>query len=724
MKKPAILILCAFFLSSVEADTGLQFQVDPQAMTSNSPRLGINLGDWSAWGASQLPINVLKNPGFEGIIDRAIIIVKAADAFGFSDNTVWTQRPDGFWAGAQYDVRSGAQAGTQGVLFDSLAVGKQKLPEFIVTGKAPALLPGDVVSLTRVNDKELPSQWWFSKDLLPGQLTVVSNDKRPGSPGVRALALKPLPGKPVEILSYLDAIGDRAGKLLPIKGIWKLCFWMRQTEPGAKITVSFRRLNGGEAFYQETFQPTAQWQVFERSFNAQDNGAPGTLELSLRSEGNNGSIVLDDMELGSVSGSNASSFRPELLTVLKQLQPGYLRDWQGQLGDTFKNRAAILFARRASRYRPGEESSFSYNLEEFFQLAQAVGSQPWIIVPPTMGDQELRKLGQYLSSQIKAFHFKEMLVEFGNENWNSVFRPAGIPDYKAHGEAATRAFQQLMKGAKNHPAIRTIVNGQYVNPWLSLKFLDGVPNAHALAVAPYFLFKLDETDNLLTALFEQDDFYTETMAATLTRGKELMIYEVNLHTTLGNASSTTRELATTSSAAGAALARRLMTALNLGVKRQCLYTLAQYDAFIEPSPDKREIVKLWGVVRDLGDTQRFRPTGLVMAMLNQVLPADIHKVNSLDADVDKNITLTAFHNTKGWALAAVSAKAYQQKITIHFPGKQQQLWRVLRLDSPSPTASNENNENVRIKEEHMISQNDTISLTIPAYGFVVMLADN
>ncbi len=734
MKKRVIIILYAFFLSSAEADNRLQFQVAPQLMTSNSPRLGINLGDWSAWGASQFQVNVLKNPGFEGIIDRAIVIVKTADAFGFSDDTDWTQRPDGFWAGAIYDVRSGTQAGTQGLLFDSLAVGKHKLPEFIVTGKAPALLPGDVVSLTKVNDKELPSQWWFSQDLLPGQLTVVNNDKRPGSLGVRALALKPLPGKSVEILSYLDAIGDRAGKLLPIKGTWKLCFWMRQTEPGAKLTVSFRRLNGGEDFYKETFQPTAEWQMFERSFNAQDNGAPGTLELSLRSEGNNGGIILDDMELGPVSETNASSFRPELLTVLKQLQPGYLRDWQGQLGDTFRNRVANVFARRASRYRPGEESSFSYNFEEFFQLAQTVGSQPWIIVPPTMSDQELRTLGRYLSNRIKAFHFKEMLVEFGNENWNPVFRPAGIPDYKAHGEAATRAFQQLMMGAKNNPAIRTIVNGQYVNPWLSLKFLDGVANAQALAVAPYFLFKLDETDNLLTALFEQDDFYTETMDASLKRGKELMIYEVNLHTTSGNASSATRELATTSSAAGAALAKRLMTALNVGVKRQCLYTLAQYDAFIEPSRDatihnKRELVKLWGVVRDLGDAQRFRPTGLVMAMLNRVLPADIHKVNSLDANIDKDITLTAFHNTKGWALAAVSAKAYQQEITIHFPGKQhpekQQLWRILRLASPSPTASNDNDdEDVRIEEEQIVSQNDTISITIPAYGFVVILADN
>jgi len=126
----------------------------------------------------------------------------------------------------------------------------------------------------------------------------------------------------------------------------------------------------------------------------------------------------------------------------------------------------------------------------------------------------------------------------------------------------------------NHPALRTIVNGQYVNPWLSLKILGGAADAQALAVAPYFLFKLDETDNVLTALFDQDDFYRETLAATQAQGKELMVYEVNLHTTSGNASP----------AARAALAKRLMTALNLGIKRQCLYTPAQYDAFFESGP--------------------------------------------------------------------------------------------------------------------------------------------
>lgn len=713
-----ILALSALWLPPATAAPDAHYQVEAQAIIAQAPRLGLNLGEWVSWGAAQLPANVLKNPGFEGIIDRAIVIVKTADALSFSDDTAWTKRPDGFWAGAHYDVRNGMSAGKQGEVFNSKAEGKQGLPEFSVMGEAPALQTGDVVSLTRINDKALPSQWWFADGLLPGQLAVNAQDKAPGSPGLRSLALSPFSGKPVEVLSYLDSISDRAGKLLPINGLWKLRFWLKQNAPGASLNVNFRRLNNSPPFFQDIIQATSNWQRIEREFTAQDRGAPATLALSLKAEGNNGQILLDDVELFAVS-KTPSPFRPELLAALKQLQPGYLRDWQGQLGDTFGNRTANSFARRASRYRPGAESTFSYGLDDFLQLAADTGSEPWLIVPPTMGDEELENFGRYLASQIDRFHFKDMQVEFGNENWNAMFRPAGIPNYQAHGEVATRAIRQLLLGANNHPALHPIINGQYVNPWLSAKYLEGVANAHALAIAPYFLFQLNEDDDTLSKLFDQDDFFRETLAATKARGKGLQVYEVNLHTTTGNASIAKRNTAITSAAGGAALTKRLLTALNLGISKQCLYNLAQYDTFID-SPNQRELAKLWGIVRDLGDTRRLRPTGLVMAMLNQALPADIHAVKNLASD-DKAITMTAFHTGDDWAVAAVSAKTEAQKMIVHFPKPPGRHWRLLRLDSTSLTANNEDQDNVRITEGQASTEGDAVSFTVPAYGFVVLL---
>ena len=197
----ACLVLLSLQIMSVNADEILQFQIAEPPVATNVPRLGINLGEAAAWGAAQYPLNVLHNPGFEATIDRAIVIVKSADAHSFLDDTTWLARPDSFWAGATFDIRSGVHAGTQGVVFDSLAVGQQGLPEFRVQGQMPVLEQGNVVSLTRIRDDGLPQHWWFSKDPAVGQITVDDQDKRPNSSGKRALAIKPLRTKPGEVRS-------------------------------------------------------------------------------------------------------------------------------------------------------------------------------------------------------------------------------------------------------------------------------------------------------------------------------------------------------------------------------------------------------------------------------------------------------------------------------------------------------------------------------------------
>src|SRR6185369_12293034 len=164
------------------------------------------------------------NPGFEGIIDRAIVVVKSADRYSFTDDTDWLARPDGFWIGALYDVRTGPSAGQTGVLGDSRRAGKNGLPEFITADPAPPLNPGDVIALTRTADAELPTNWWIPGSA-QGFVAVDSAHRRPGSPGGRSLALTPTSGHSAEVISYLDAIGDRAGKMLPVTGRWQLRFW-------------------------------------------------------------------------------------------------------------------------------------------------------------------------------------------------------------------------------------------------------------------------------------------------------------------------------------------------------------------------------------------------------------------------------------------------------------------------------------------------------------------
>src|SRR5262249_55189563 len=153
------------------------------------------------------------------------------------------------------------------------------------------------------------------------------------------------------------------------------------------------------------------------------------------------------------------------------------------------------------------ETDYPYSLPEFLDLCKKVGANPWIILPTTWSDNEFVELGRYLSSRA-ADHFEEIVVEFGNENCNGIFRPAGIGDPGACGQAADRAFAKLREGGGTALPLLTVVNGQHANPDYAGKFLKNSDNARALAVAPYFLSSLsrnDSRDEQLKLLFANDN---------------------------------------------------------------------------------------------------------------------------------------------------------------------------------------------------------------------------
>ena len=692
------------------------FLVEATPRVTDVRRLGVNLGLWSYWGAEQLMSNVLKNPGFEGLLDRAVVIVASADSQGFSDDTTWLGRPDGFWAGAEFEVRTGMSAGSRGRIAASRKAGANGLPEFTTTGSAPPLTRGDVISVTRDWDGGLPTQWWFPPESA-GHIAPERNDRRPNSAGRRSLAMRPPADRSIEAISYLDTIGERAGKLLAVRGAWRLSFWSRACGGRPTINAEFRR-SGSPAFLNRTVTPTETWTRTTLDFTGNDRGPAGTLELHLRASGANSCVLIDDVELGAVQ-SDGSPFRAEVVSALRQLRPGYLRDWQGQMGDTLANRLASAPGRKASRYRPDNEGTdFFYSLPEFLDLCTRVEALPWIIVPPTFTDDELIGLGRYLGSQSK---FAEILLEFGNENWNSVFRPAGIPDPVAHGAAATRAFEKIRAGAGSHAPLKMIVNGQHTNAEYTSRFARYAPTADLLALGPYFQYSLDA--GTTAGQWLNDLFSTATSAQMLDEaqqlqplGKELAIYEVNLHTTEGNASAAERDPLTTGAASGSAVARVMLDSLALGARRQCIYSFLGYDAWLS---NYSGFVKLWGILRDVGETERFRPTGLAVSMLNQAIAGNLmESTNRSGAPAQ----LYAFRAKSVWSAAIVSTSSVDQVITVRFPSGVQAPSSLRRLDAPTPWTSNEAAANVRIVKELLPADSNQVTFRLPAYGLIVLLA--
>lgn len=682
---------------------GVRVEVTDRVVARDVRRVGVNLGSWRSWGAQQLGSNVLQNPGFEGTIDRAIVIVTDPTRDGFSDDQSWLGRADGFWTGATYDVRTGPSAGRGGRIADSRRAGAGGLPTFTTAGAAPPLHAGDVVALTRIDDRAPAERWHGAGEAALGTT-------RPGSPGTRALALVATADDAATVSYFLDAIGDRAGKLLPVDGPWQLSFWMRADAPAMRLRVQFARA-GAPPFVARELAVGRQWRHVVLPFTGRDDGPAGTLTLRFDAMGA-GQVFLDDADLHAVGDAEAA-FRGPVLAALRALRPGYLRDWTGGQGETLDNRIASAFARRVTRSSPAaSDTDFNYALDDFLDLCRAVGADPWIVVPTTFGDAELQQLGALLAARAQTDGFDEVVVEFGNENWNPLSRPAGIADPRHGGAAADRAFARLRAAAGSLP-LRAAVNGQFANPRAALATAAASRDADLLAVAPYFLPTLSaglSPQQRLAALFATDDAEFLPFATA-----QLAVPEINLHTTAGDAPQDERDVVVAGAAAGAALARRILAAQAAGAVRQCAYELAGYENF---TADRAGFVKLWGLTRDLGPTQRLRPTGLAVALLNRAFAGDRLETRLTPPRAD--LTAAAYRTAGGVAVVLVSGRDEATAVDVTLPAPATAC-RILALTAPDPWATNEEREDVRLTETAMPIGGRSLHLTLPPAALLAVV---
>jgi hypothetical protein len=297
------------------------------------------------------------------------------------------------------------------------------------------------------------------------------------------------PGSRAALFHHLDSIGERAGKLLPVRGRWRLALWLRGETSGSRVKLSFGR-HGRLPWLNRTLTPAAGWQLVEMEFDTRDDGPPGPLMLAIRVEA--GSASVDDVELSAALPPYAGGFRAEVVDTLRALRPGYLRDWQGQLADTPANRTAAPWARRPVRYRPGtNEVQFTYSLPDFLALAAEVGARPWVVLPSTATPEQAREFGRALAHGWHRHRFVEIVVEHGNEHWNAIFRPAGITDAKVLAQVADAAFAALREGAGAVVPLHLVIGTQFVDGAAAGRMAALSQQSEGVAVAPYFHFLQD-----------------------------------------------------------------------------------------------------------------------------------------------------------------------------------------------------------------------------------------
>ena len=699
--------------------TSIVLNVSSVPSIKNVARIGLNLGMWKSHAAEQFSANVIVNPGFEPLIDRAIVIVKGSNAGGFSDNDPALARAEDFWAGATFQVRTGISAGQSGTIIHSAAAAG--MPWFETQATAPPLNPGDAIAITQTQTSGEPFGWSLPASST-GLVAINISDVRPGSPGHSSADLTLRSGAPTELDAYLDALPNSipGHKFLPVNGYWQLSFWARATVGGPNLEAAFQRF-GAKAFLDQRVMLTEAWQLFTFTFNAHDTGPPHPLILQFTASGGPGAAVrIDDVQLERVSDFS-HAWRAEVIQNLQALKPGYLRDLQLQFGDTVTNRLAPSFARAPSRWLPDPKniwSRFFYSIPDLFQLCSQVGAQPWIVLPATLYDEEFTQLGDYLAAAQAFYGFTEIVVEFGNESWNPLFRSGSIPNPVTMAAAADRGFALLRSAAGPTVPLHLIVNGHFAAPLWGSIALANAHEADGVSIAPYFLPALNTNDTLATvlpAIFATADesTYVLSLRSLIGSAKAVDAYELNFITLGGNAPAAQRNPLTAGMVSGAALANRLVAGLKLGLQRQMVFALSGYNFNVSSTLGK---VDLFGVTRDLAAAGSFRPTGLVLQLLNRAIAGDYYPAAAFGPGANA-IAAAAFKTDQGWSLVITSANPAPTTLAIALPAGSALPALAQTLTGPSLTADNESAVNVKIGP---LAISPGLRLTVPPYGIAVV----
>lgn len=676
-------------------------------------RYGINLGGSSAWGSEQLLSNILANPGFEPVLERSLIKTTVFNEWNFGQINDWNSRPAGFWEGATGSFITGKLAGQSFKIISHALAQNGKQLVFQTDRTLAGLTTGDIAALTKLTQGGAPARWWSE-----GLVQTVAHSESSGSSGMQMVSMRAIGSKAAHLASYVDSL-ERAGRLIPVTGEWKLSLKVRNaSQTPANLRVRFAR-EGETVFLDVSVNPKVNWtteQWLIKGTEALHGKGPLSLSFTLEK----GEIYLDDVYLGE-SNPGAGGFRQATIETLKLLKPGYLRDWQGQLGDSANNRFATDMVRQPVRYRPGDaEIIHLYSIPQTLAVCKATGAIPWLVLPTTLDANEIIYFSRQLIGELKKFNIKEVVIEFGNENWNPLFESAGITS-NAHHAYAVQKFSNLIRTefaiTQNAVKLNLVANAR-ASDTEAIALLSKIESLNRIAIAPYFSYRFDNSqtlDSVIHDSFHPDDTLTikNISHSANQKGKQISAYELNFHTTEGSASSPQRNILTSGAASGPALAARLLTNSLNGIEEQAVYALAGFDAYTS----NRDLVRLFGITRDLSVKGRLRPTGVALTMLNQVTVGQlIFPVCTGEGCTD--LTSAAFNGEKiRWAIVN---KAREAKTVRILSGCSQQKPVAWLLDGHEPLQNNEFMESVKPISKQLGCMGQDAIFQIPAHSLLTV----
>jgi alpha-L-arabinofuranosidase len=748
-----------------------------KVLVKDTVRFGINLGGDTYYSGAVL-LKKRSQQNFEGTIYRQCHFGPSQDENGA---TSWFRQPQ-WWQDLMvehgyYEVLSGPAKGTRGKI-KAISTKKEmhngKPEDFMYIEFDKQVPPGPpngglLVEAFRHQDGQFRSLdgFWTSK-----QNIIEIGDVPDGSFGHAALNMK---GSEEKAHYHLSTHYHRFGEL---NGRWHIRFHAKTKSGQPSLTVIPSQGWG----QNETVKPDSQWKQFDEIIHVTGVPEPGNdgkvQNLFFKIEVTGGDVLIDDIEIWMEGDKNPTVFRDDLIAVLKKFNPGAIRYLQTG-GSTIDNtiapplRSYSYSNRRAEAYGPYEEHQTDpYSLHEMYELCEYLGAEPWYCLPGTLLKEELANFIEYLGAPTDVGYgkiraemgqrrpwskvFDHIHIEFGNEAWNNAAW------YQCGGYNGPDYWRELIDTGKNSPYYKSNMlfhtAGQASYSGRNAEILKNAPNADRFSVAPYLISQLNNKD--LEILDTDEKLFRWIFAKPIWRsldprgamfqnyglakeaGIELSIYEVNHHTTHGDAPAEPRNKIVSSIAGGINVANDMLLMMRQHkLRTQCLFSLIQHMYRAHGIGN----VYLWGTALNMRKGhERYRPTFLACMLANKVIGGDmvetVHSENEPtfdatgyfayrgDVETIRNIpVIRSYGFTEGQRRGLILMNldvSIARPVEIVFAGMPVQnkapLWR---MSADKITANNEfeNPEpQIKVSQETINDFSTGQKITLPPYSMAVL----
>ncbi len=745
-------------------------------------RLGINISGQLYYDSAQMLRDItFNNPGFESELWQSVLVCSAVNGNTCTDGNGWSQWPVNFLQGGSFNFIYGSAKGSTGTLVSmTKPSGNGGAGAWYDFGNVkPAV--GDIFIIKKTFPGNPAAGWWPTTSG-GATITADTSDLSSHTAGHQALAFNTAGnGQSASVSSYFDSTAGRS--FLQMKGTYTITFRAKSASGSKELNVSVGRLtstHGNVHYFNQQVPLTNQWQDFTYTFSADEDGTYiGTAYLTFAATG--GTIYLDDAAVTeSATGSNKTPFRDAVIDRLKQLNPGVLRymDSGYNFGSTIDNMIAVPDARLRTGFgqSSSEVLSVPMGLEEFLQLCEAVGAEPWYTMPMGVSPTEAQNLIQFLAGDASTPYgakraalgqsapwtsvFPTIHIELGDEAWNSAFSGDTISSPAAYGSRVATIFG----AAKSSPSYEAskfdmIMDGWAAVPWWNQQAMNAASNTYdTIDVAPYTfdtftdysssaaifgsMFAQPEAiDSRTTGSMYQQMQTVSGQAGGLTgKPANLAVYEVNLGTTTGTAPQSVINQVVPSLGAGLSTAEHMLLMMrDDNVQLQTMFALPGYQNGYTNMNGGGGNVQIWGTVIDMGGaTNLCRPQFLAEALANTAIGGNMIATTQGGAnptwdessknDTVNPINIKGAHYIQSFAFVDGTKNSlilFNLNLTSALPvtftgvNAPSGLVQVGTLNSNSLTDTNETGSNVAITNSTIGNFNPASTINLPAHSMTV-----